>query len=84
MELVPNAVVNLGVGIPEKVAAVAGEEGLADQLILTTESGMIGGIPSGGGSFGAGVNGWAELPEVSQAVWMLLSLAWPKPTLTEM
>lgn len=62
MELVPNAVVNLGVGIPEKVAAVAGEEGLADQLILTTESGMIGGIPSGGGSFGAGVNGWAELP----------------------
>ena len=66
MELVPNAVVNLGVGIPEKVAAVAGEEGLADQLILTTESGMIGGIPSGGGSFGAGVNGWAELPEVSQ------------------
>ena len=66
MELVPNAVVNLGVGIPEKVASVAGEEGLADQLILTTESGMIGGIPSGGGSFGAGVNGWAELPEVSQ------------------
>ena len=66
MELVPNAVVNLGVGIPEKVATVAGEEGFADQLTLTTESGMIGGIPSGGGSFGAGVNGWAELPEVSQ------------------
>lgn len=44
MELVPNAVVNLGVGIPEKVATVAGEEGFADQLTLTTESGMIGGV----------------------------------------
>ena len=66
MELIPHAVVNLGAGIPEKVALVAEEEGLSDQLILTTESGMIGGIPSGGGSFGAGINGWAELPEVSQ------------------
>ena len=66
MELVPHAVVNLGVGIPEKVATVAGEEGFSDQLFLTTESGMIGGIPSGGGSFGAGVNGWGELPEISQ------------------
>lgn len=66
MELVPNAVVNLGVGIPEKVATVAAEEGFADQLILTTESGMIGGVPCGGGSFGAGQNGWGELPEVSQ------------------
>ena len=65
MELVPAAVVNLGVGIPEKVATVAAEEGFADQLVLTTESGMVGGIPSGGGSFGAGVNGWAELPEIS-------------------
>lgn len=66
MELVPNAVVNLGVGIPEKVGSVAGEEGFSDQLVLTTESGMIGGVPTGGNSFGAGVNGWAELPEVSQ------------------
>lgn len=66
MECVPSAVVNLGVGVPEKVATIAAEEGFADELILTTESGMIGGVPSGGGSFGAGVNGWAELPEVSQ------------------
>ncbi len=40
-ELVPNAVVNLGVGVPEKIAVVASEEGLADQLVLTAESGKL-------------------------------------------
>ena len=51
-ELVPGAVVNLGIGMPEEISAVAAEDGISD-LVLTTESGTIGGYPASGGSFGA-------------------------------
>jgi propionate CoA-transferase len=56
MELVPQAIINLGIGMADGIAAVAAEENMHDLFTLTVESGPIGGIPAMGLSFGASSN----------------------------
>lgn len=51
-ELQQGMVINLGVGMPSGVAAVAAEDGYLDKLNFTVEQGIIGGMPMGGIIFG--------------------------------
>lgn len=56
MELKKGDLVNLGVGMPADVAKVVAEEGFIDDVVMSTESGMVGGVPSALPSFGSAYN----------------------------
>lgn len=65
-ELPMGGVVNLGIGMPEGVAAVANEERVLNYVTLTAEPGVIGGVPQTGLDFGAAVNTDAVIQQAQQ------------------
>ena len=66
-ELVPGTAINLGTGIPNDVIGpIAAEEDLAEDILVTVESGTYGGVPEGGIDFGVAHNARALLDHASQ------------------
>ena len=55
-ELTADAVVNVGIGLPDLIGRVAAEERISDLLTFTVDPGVIGGIPLSGFDFGGAVN----------------------------
>lgn len=66
LELAPNSVINLGIGLPDCVGAIASEEKIQDLITLTVDPGIIGGVPMAGLDFGAAVNCQAVIDHGSQ------------------
>lgn len=65
-ELPMGGVVNLGIGMPEGISAVANEEKVLNFITLTAEPGVIGGFPQSGLDFGCSVNMDALLDQNQQ------------------
>ncbi|ULN38796.1 acyl CoA:acetate/3-ketoacid CoA transferase [Mycolicibacterium smegmatis] len=65
-EIRPASVVNLGVGMADGVATAALEEGRLQEITLTVEQGMVGGVPERGVIFGVSWNPEAVIEHASQ------------------
>lgn len=66
MEIHAGDIVNLGIGIPEGIAAEAAETGRLQEFTLTVESGPTGGMPASGLSFGSSYFPEAVIDQPSQ------------------
>jgi propionate CoA-transferase len=67
MELELGTALNVGTGIPnDVVGSILSEEGLGDDVLLTIESGVYGGVPEGGIDFGVAHNAYALIPHEVQ------------------
>jgi propionate CoA-transferase len=66
MELTPQAIVNLGVGLASGIGNIANEEKIADQIMLTVDPGIYGGVPLAGNGFGASLNYIASIDHAAQ------------------
>lgn len=65
-ELKSGMVINLGLGMPEGVGAIAAEQGASEDFVLTLECGPIGGVPQSGENFGASLNPQAIIEQTAQ------------------
>ena len=60
MELSENDILNVGTGIPNDVVGpIIAEEGIGEDVTITVESGIYGGVPMGGIDFGIAKNNFA-------------------------
>jgi propionate CoA-transferase len=67
MELKPYSIINLGTGIPnDEIGGVIMEEEVSDDVFVTVESGVYGGVPIGGVDFGIAKNMEALIEHTSQ------------------
>lgn len=64
-ELRANSVINLGIGMPEGIGAVCGEERIYRYVTLTADPGIVGGVPMNGLDFGAATNADALLDHIT-------------------
>lgn len=65
LEFRPGDICNLGFGISQSIGRIAWEEGISQDLVLTVEQGVFGGVPAGGPDGGAGFNYQALLDQPS-------------------
>lgn len=65
--LVPDQIINVGTGIPNDVIGpIMAEEDITDDVTITVESGIYGGVPAGGVDFGISRNPQALIPHDRQ------------------
>jgi propionate CoA-transferase len=61
MELTPKSIVNLGLGMPSMIGNITNVERIAEEITLTVDPGVFGGVPLGGFEFGASMNFCASI-----------------------